>query len=151
MVENYEFLKVEGSNLYRIKALRDIRIETPTATVIINEGTLGGYVESEKNLPQDSNSWIYENGVVTGNPTIKDTVLVAGEIKGKATVIGSYIEGKGVSIQADVIIRNSTIYGNAIIYEQAIVRNYTLGTEDNINSPNIIKICGDKKNRIIMY
>ena len=150
MTKNYEFLKVEGSNLYRIKALRDIRIETPTATVIINEGTLGGCVEMKESLPQDSNSWIYENGVVRGKPTIKDTVLVAGEIKGKATVIGSYIEGKGVSIQDNAIVRNSTIYGNAIIYQQAVVRNCTLGTDD-INNSNIIKIGEDTKNLTIMY
>lgn len=139
MIKNYEFLKVK-ENLFRIKALNDIKIESPTANMIIKKGMLGGYIESEMNLPQDSNSWIFEDGVVRGNATIRDTVLISGEIKGNAIVIGSYLDGKDISIYDNAIVEKSTIYGNVAIYQYSVVRYCNLGTKAN---NNILEIRGN--------
>lgn len=54
-----ETTKVGNRTLYRIQALRDFGN--------VKEGDIGGYIESEKNLSQDGNAWVY------GNADIKTT------------------------------------------------------------------------------
>ncbi|OBX02230.1 hypothetical protein QV04_04155, partial [Gallibacterium genomosp. 1] len=47
--------------LYRIKALVAI------ASIGVNAGDLGGYVEKESNLDQSNDAWVYGNAKVYGN------------------------------------------------------------------------------------
>ena len=54
-----ETTKVGNRTLYRIQALRDFGN--------VKEGDIGGYIESEKNLIQDGNAWVY------GDADIKTT------------------------------------------------------------------------------
>ena len=48
-----------GRTLYRIVALADFGSVTT--------GDQGGYIESEKNLSQSGNAWVYDNARVYGN------------------------------------------------------------------------------------
>ena len=48
-----------GSTLHRIKALKDFGN--------VKTGELGGYIESERNLSQEGNCWVYGNAKVCGN------------------------------------------------------------------------------------
>lgn len=50
----------QGRTLYRIRALKTF---TTTSGGIIREGDLGGYVQSEKNLDQKGNSWIFKGAI----------------------------------------------------------------------------------------
>ena len=54
----------DGRTLYRIKA------KVAIASLGIAAGTLGGYVESEKNLDHSGNAWVSGNAEVYGNALV---------------------------------------------------------------------------------
>ena len=54
---------LNGTELRRIRALRDF--------ADVKAGDLGGFVESEKNLSQEGNAWVYGNARVCGNAKIR--------------------------------------------------------------------------------
>lgn len=56
-----EKLIINDVTLYRIEALRDI----PPRHVY--EGDTGGFVQSERNLSQADDAWVYGNAQVYGN------------------------------------------------------------------------------------
>lgn len=64
-----ETITISGHILHRIRALKDFSD--------VKEGDLGGWVESEENLSQEGNCWIYDdakifdNAVVCGNGVVK--------------------------------------------------------------------------------
>ena len=62
MDKKYELIPSDMEGLFRIKALKDFSN--------VKKGDIGGYVESEKNLSQDGNCWIYDNAVVMGNAKV---------------------------------------------------------------------------------
>ena len=77
-----------GRKLFRIKALVSFRN--------VQVGDLGGYVESEKNLSQSGDAWVYGdaevygNAWVCGNAWVYDNAWVCGnaEVYGNAEVCG---------------------------------------------------------------
>lgn len=133
MDKKYELLKNDcvfhGTTvLYRIKALKDF--------ADVKEGDLGGYIESEDNLSQKDNCWVYgehckvmelayicdnarvydhttigEHAIIGDNTIVKDWAKVMGNtlICGDATI-------KGVSLIAgNVTLRgNNTVIGNTV-------------------------------------
>lgn len=82
------YQKSLGACCSRIRALRDF--EGPNGTSIF-KGTLGGYVESEKNLFQTGSAWIYDNAVVCGNAVVRDHAEISGAaFVGGHAVVSSY-------------------------------------------------------------
>ena len=77
-------------NLRRIRALRDI------PRFGVRAGDLGGYIESEHNLAQAGDAWIYgdarvsDNAVVRGNARVSGKAYVSGNdtVSGNAEVFG---------------------------------------------------------------
>ena len=77
---------VNGKTLYRIQALKPLND--------VKEGEIGGYVESEDNLSQEGNCWIYDDACVFDNARIEDSAIAAhyacvyskGIVKGYAAV-----------------------------------------------------------------
>ncbi len=49
----------DGTKVYQIQALRDFGN--------VRKGDIGGWVESESNLSQDGDCWVYKGFYVTGN------------------------------------------------------------------------------------
>lgn len=98
------FIKMSQLKLYQIRALRDIGDD-------IKAGDLGGYIQSEKNLSQDGECWVYEDGRVFDNA----------EILGNAKVKSGYIYDYA-KIHDNVKVSNSSIYGNARLYHNAKVK-----------------------------
>ena len=105
-----------GRKLFRIKALVSFRN--------VQVGDLGGYVESEKNLSQSGDAWVYGdaevygNAWVCGNAWVYDNARVYGdaEVYGNARVYGD----------AEVcgnawVCGNAEVYGNARVYGDAWV------------------------------
>lgn len=104
----YELTKnktiVRGVTVYQILALKNFSD--------VKKGDLGGYVSHERNLPQDDNSWIYDNAAVFGNSFIS----------GNATIHEYAIVGDNAVVSDDAIIGgNAEILEAARVYEQAIV------------------------------
>lgn len=101
-----ETIDVSGTTLHRIKALKDFGN--------VKKGELGGYVESEYNLSQIGNCWVYGNARVCGDA----------ELCGNARVYGNadYITIKGLGSRyrdttifktrnEDVVVRCGCFYG----------------------------------------
>ena len=70
-----ETLEHTGKTLHRIRALRDIPERGVAA------GDLGGWVESEANLSQDGDSWVYGNAWVYGDAHVFGDALVYGNAR----------------------------------------------------------------------
>lgn len=66
-----ETTKVGNRPLYRIQALRDFGN--------VKEGDIGGYIESEKNLSQDGNAWVYGDACVSGDACVYGDARVYGD------------------------------------------------------------------------
>lgn len=79
-------IEIEGHTLYRIKALKFFSD--------VKKGDLGGYIESIELLPQQGNSWVYDNsklfcdnnncvffGLVTTGTSLINTNLRCNNVK----------------------------------------------------------------------
>lgn len=63
-----ESIELNGKTFYRIQALKDFSN--------VKKGSLGGFVESERNLSQEGDCWIYGNAIVSGdNEIVEDTMV----------------------------------------------------------------------------
>jgi hypothetical protein len=128
----------------RIRANKDICDEY--GNIIIPEGTLGGYVESEANLSHKGLSWIYPDTIVCGKVFVYDDSLIgnsdAKDIdedepnimligprfhtsnaagKGKITISGTTrISGEHIHIEAKnagtILLENSQIGDHCMVY-----------------------------------
>ena len=102
---------INGVELHRIKALKSFgRVE---------KGELGGWIESEKNLSQDGDAWVFDNAKVRGNAWVGGNAMV-----GENATVGGYavISGNATVGGYAVISGNATISGNAIVEDKAKVR-----------------------------
>lgn len=115
-----DFIEYDNVKLYRIRALRDI-------DGLLEEGELGGYIQSNENLDQNGDCWVGDNAIVYENARIRDNALVLDEsiIGGLTTVKDSVlIEGcniiKGnIEISGDIVISgNNQVCWNGIIKKQ---------------------------------
>jgi hypothetical protein len=98
-----------GRTLFKIRALISFGS--------IKAGDEGGYVESEKNIPQDGKGWIFNDGKAMGSGTI-----LGGTIRG-GTIWGGTIRGG--------TIRGGTIWGGTIeggTIEGGTIRGGTTGS-----------------------
>ena len=138
-----ETIKVKGKTLYRIKALKDFSD--------VEIGDLGGYVESENNLSQEYNCWIYDNSKVFSTALVFDNAKIYGnaEVFGQAQIYGDalvsdntevygyaqvfdnaevygrvYICGEAEVFNKDWIYNHAKIFGNAKIYNQLDLKKY---------------------------
>ena len=103
---------INGVELHRIKALKSFGN--------IKEGDLGGWIESEKNLSQDGNAWVYDNAKVRGNATIRGDAWVFDN----AEVSGNVIVSENATISENATVRgNATVSGNASVSGNATVED----------------------------
>ena len=83
---------VDGHVLHRIRALRDFGD--------FRKGTLGGWIESERNLSQTGDAWVGDNAEVYGNALVYGNAWVYDNAK---------------------VSDNAEVYGNAWVYDNAKV------------------------------
>ena len=63
-----ESIELNGKTFYRIQALKDFSN--------VKKGSLGGFVESERNLSQEGDCWIYGDAIISGdNEIVEDTTV----------------------------------------------------------------------------
>ena len=113
-----------GKVLRRIEALKDF--------TDVKKGDKGGFIESEKNLSQKGNCWIYDNAIVYENAKIYENAGIYNNVNihGNAKIYGNAR-----------IYNNATIYGNSIIYENAKIYGNTK-VYDNATIYGNVMICG---------
>ena len=105
-----------GRKLFRIKALISFGN--------VNAGDLGGYVESEKNLSQSGDAWVYGNARVYGNAEVYGDAWVYGdaEVCGDAWVYGNArVCGDARVCGNAEVCGNARVYGDAWVYGDAEV------------------------------
>lgn len=86
--------ETNGSGLRRIRALRDI------PRYGVKEGDLGGWVESEGNLTQEGDCWVFDNAQVS------DTALIYGDAQ---------------VFDAARVFGNAQVFDNARVFDNAQV------------------------------
>ena len=105
-----------GRTLHRIRAVRDFGD--------VKAGDLGGWIETESNLSNDGNAWVYGNAMVYGNADVSGNaeVSVNARVYGNAWVYGNaMVYGNAdVSGNAEVSV-NARVYGNAEVSGNAWV------------------------------
>ena len=137
--------------MYRIRALRDFSD--------VKKGDLGGYVESEDNLRQIGNCWIYDDSIVglgskiVGNGVIKghSTVIRYSEVSDHAIVEGgshidesSFILGqsrvfKSMVMGRSAVIRKSIINEGCLVTNGSLIDDSRLGPGINVSNGAIIR------------
>ena len=161
MEKKYELIPSDRKGLFRIKALKDFND--------VKKGDIGGYVESEHNLSQYDDCWIYGNAVVCDyavvmdnarvcdNAVIQDSAVVCGEcwIHGNAIIRDNAKVYDKVQIWGNAIVRanakvlvNARVCDNAVIQDSAVVRGecWIHGDaviQDNAEVWGYAEICGD--------
>ena len=109
--ETIEYL---GHTLHRIKAVKDF--------ATISAGTLGGYIESEKNLDHDGNAWVSDDAWVTGNAwvtgdaRVTDDAMVTDDarvtadarVTGHAWVTGDAMVTGDARVTGDAMVRETS-------------------------------------------
>ena len=107
--------------LYRIEALKDFGN--------VKKGDKGGYVQSEENLSQEGDCWIFDNAKVYGSAIVSDSAQVFGnaEVWGNAKVYDKTL-----------------VYGNAFVYDNALVFG-NAKVSDNAEVSGKAKVFGNAK------
>ena len=107
MFGKYEFvvtdkIEINGKILTRIKATKDF--------ARIKAGTIGGYIESEKNLSQQGNCWIAGNAKVFDDAIVFEDAFIFGnaQISENAKVSGSVHLGDHWYDAKQIVIRGDT-------------------------------------------
>ena len=127
--KKYELIPSDIEGLFRIKALKDFND--------VKNGDIGGYIQSENNLSQLGDCWIYDNAVVRDNAKIYNNAVIRdyarvcdnariwgdskilnyGQVYGNAEVCGNAIIRDNTQVYGD-----AKVCGNAIIRDNAVVR-----------------------------
>ncbi len=106
--------------LYQIRALRDF--------ADVKKGQTGGFVQSEANLSQEGDCWLYSgnckgNARISGNAKARNSEIFGNaQVSGNAEVIFSFVSG------------NAKVSGNAMLYrmfvsgDAEIAGNVKIGT-----------------------
>ena len=123
-----EIINYSGYKLYRIKALKDFGS--------VKAGELGGWIESEENLSQADNAWVYNNAKVFdkarvyGDAAVSDDAKVCGyaAISDNARVCDNAEVSDYVEVFENAIVLGhakvcgfTRIFGNAIVLGNAIL------------------------------
>ena len=94
-----------GKKLYRIIAVKDFGN--------VKAGTLGGFIETEKNLSQEGDCWAFSDSKIFGNAVVTDFVRVIrnARIGGDAKVYGKFdVDAHDVEILSN---KHFLVYGPA--------------------------------------
>lgn len=126
-----EYITIGDKKLYRIEALKDF--------ADVKKGDKGGFVESEYNLSQDSNCWIYDDAKVYDNAAIHGNASV----RGNAEIYGNALISGYASIEDNVkIYDNAEIFGHACIYDYAKIFNNAI-VYDHVEIYDNVEIYGN--------
>ncbi len=108
--------------LYRIEALKDFSN--------VKKGDKGGFVESEENLSQNGDCWIYDNAKVFENAEIFENARVFenacvfgnARVSENTKVFGNAkVYGNAMVSDKAYIYGNAKVYGNANIFDNAMI------------------------------
>ena len=138
-------MEYAGHKLYRIKAVKNF--------FCIHKGDLGGWVESEDNLSQEGECWIYHNAKVYDNAKVFEDARVynEAEVFGYAQVFGNALISSHVSVRDNamvydnaMVLNNASVSGNARVHDNATVCDDAAVYDYAMISDNA-EVCGNAK------
>lgn len=108
MAKKYELLKTctlerKGKTLYAICALKDFGD--------VKKDMIGGWIESEENLSQSGNCWVYDNAMVT----LPAKVCENATVHNYAQVIGNSVISGNATVRDNAVVSNASVMGDATI------------------------------------
>ena len=85
-------IEIYEKTLYQIQAYEKTlyQIQAIVSFGSVLDGELGGYIETEKNLSQENNAWVYDGAWVSGDAWVYGDARVSGNarVSGDARVYG---------------------------------------------------------------
>ena len=126
-----ETININGATLYRIEALKNFSD--------VKKGDKGGFVQSENNLSNNGDCWIYDEAIVYGNAQVSDDAIVSdnAEVYENAEIYDfAKVYGK------------AQVYGYAKIFDNAIICNSAkvfdnVKVYDNARISRVAQVCGN--------
>lgn len=101
--------------LYRIQAIADFGD--------VKAGDIGGFIEQEDNLSQDSLAWVYDNAMVYSDALVTDNA----KVKDRAKVYGrALVSDNAVVMGTAEVYNRAMVYGNARVCGSAWIMNDTI-------------------------
>ncbi|MFR4878288.1 MAG: hypothetical protein ACLUBZ_15535 [Ruthenibacterium lactatiformans] len=127
MSKNYEITNIahpQDTKLHRIRALKALRHD-------VFSGDLGGFVQSEENLAQDEECWIYGDAIACGNSCVaqKGALYENACIRDFALVCGSaQMHGESQAedraiVRAGILTEQASVTGDGFVGEDATSGN----------------------------
>lgn len=113
-----DFVLNGNIKLYRIKAKKSFGD--------IIKGEFGGYIQSELNLSEHGNAWVYGNARVSGNALVFGNAWVSGNawVFGNAQVFGSaHVYDSARVFDSAQVFGSARVFGNARVYDSARVHD----------------------------
>ena len=124
-------------NLYRVVALRDFGA--------VVAGQVGGWVESEKNLSQLGNCWVWDSAQVYGNARVYDNAYVydSAQVSDNARVYGdAQVSGNAWASGRALVSGNAWVSGRAQVSGDARVSGRAQVSGDAVCSATPLYVSG---------
>lgn len=103
LLEN-DTIKLNGTTLYRIEALKDFGD--------VSKGEKGGYIEKEENLSTTGNAWVGCDAYATGNSYVTGNAYVTDE---------AWVYGNAIISGNARLFNNARVFGDAKVSENTKV------------------------------
>ena len=124
MNKKYEFVPGDEITIAPGRTVKRIRALVAISVLGVTPGTLGGYIESEKNLAQ-----VYGDAWVSGNAQVYGDAQVSGDARvyGNARVSGNaLVYGSARVYGSALVYGNARVYGDAQVSGSALVSGNAL-------------------------
>lgn len=116
--------------LFRIIALKDFFCRSGASlnnhiggVFAVVEGMIGGYIQSERNLPQNDDSWVGENARVFDTVTLKNSIIIGdSKVFGNSNIEDSFIFDR-VRVFGQTQLKSCTLCDNVDVYDFAKLEN----------------------------
>ena len=110
MDNKYELIPSDIEGLFRVKALKDFNN--------VKKGDIGGYIQSENNLSQHDDCWIYDNAKVYDNAFVMGKAKVCDDAR---VYDNARVRNNAQVCDNAQIYGNAKVCDNAQIYDNAVV------------------------------
>ena len=126
--------------MYRIRALKDFSD--------VKKGDLGGYVESEDNLSQLGNCWIYDDSIVGLGSSVLNNAIVRGSSR---IVNGSEISDNAIVENESVIDESSTVSDQSRVINSIVINSSDIMGKSVVNEKSLIEHGSSIRNATVGY
>ncbi len=133
---------VDGKSVYINRKMGVYLIVALKSFSNVRKGEIGGYIESEKNLSQKGDCWVYDNAIVCGEAIVCDNAQVSGNaiVCDRAVVCDNAIVKDNARILDYAVIQdNARIFGNAIVKNDSWIGKNKIVKDNDIVSVKIIR------------